>query len=590
MTKNHLTKAMSLLLSLALLLGLLSVTASTAYAQDETFSEGTYTAEVTKPVMSGNVTYTITVTFADGQYQYQTGVKLSGMSDESMNGDQDPYSASGTYTVSGNTLTLTGGNLTSGVVNDDGSVTLTGVISQFAFGKSSEFTVSKQGGSSSIKYQDNLKSGKYALTEDSYASSAMMKLPAYITIDTQAKTLRIQAAKDLAEKGFGTYTFNEATGVYTVTYTENTTVGATTTFVYSDNGITFTSPMYYGKAMMNVTDDDGNFIPYTAKLAEESSKYQDELKSGKYLLTEDSYDASAMMKMPAYITIDTEAKTFNVQDAREGKDLAEKGFGTYTFDEETGVYTVTYTANTSVGATTTFTYSDSGITFTSPLYFGMAKLNILDDDGNFIPYTAKPVAESSKYQDNLKSGKYLLTEDSYDASAMMKMPAYITIDTEAKTFNVQDAREGKDLAEKGFGTYTFDEETGVYTVTYTANTSVGAITTFTYSDSGITFTSPLYFGMARINILDDDGNFISYTAKLVSEERPKPDDGDKKPATDPDDSSKEDPKPAPAPGDNGKTDNAPQTGDSGVSTVWALLAVVSLSGAVILIRKKARVH
>ena len=590
MTKNHLTKAMSLLLSLALLLGLLSVTASTAYAQDATFSEGTYTAEVTKPVMSGNVTYTITVTFADGQYQYQTGVSLSGMSDESMNGDQDPYSASGTYTVSGNTLTLTGGNLTSGVVNDDGSVTLTGVISQFAFNKSSEFTVSKQGGSSSIKYQDNLKSGKYALTEDSYASSAMMKLPAYITIDTQAKTLRIQAAKDLAEKGFGTYTFNEATGVYTVTYTENTTVGATTTFVYSDNGITFTSPMYYGKAMMNVTDDDGNFIPYTAKLAEESSKYQDELKSGKYLLTEDSYDASAMMKLPAYITIDTEAKTFNVQDAREGKDLAEKGFGTYTFDEETGVYTVTYTKNTQVDATTTFTYSDSGITFTSPLYFGMAKLNILDDDGNFIPYTAKPVAESSKYQDNLKSGKYLLTEDSYDASAMMKMPAYITIDTEAKTFNVQDAREGKDLAEKGFGTYTFDEETGVYTVTYTKNTQVDATTTFTYSDSGITFTSPLYFGMARINILDDDGNFIPYTAKLVNEEQPKPDDGDKKPATDPDDGSKEDPKPAPAPGDNGKTDNAPQTGDSGVSTVWALLAVVSLSGAVILIRKKVRVH
>ena len=63
----------------------------------------------------------------------------------------------------------------------------------------------------------------------------------------------------------------------------------------------------------------------------------------------------------------------------QGKNLAAKGSGTYTFDEATGVYTVTYTADTRA-VSTTFTYADNAITFTSPMAFGMAVLPFLPGD------------------------------------------------------------------------------------------------------------------------------------------------------------------------------------------------------------------
>ena len=134
-----------------------------------------------------------------------------------------------------------------------------------------------------------------------------------------------------------------------------------------------------------------------------------------------------------------------------------------------------------------------------------------------VEITLKQIEKAVTYEDTLKSGKYELTEDSYDASAFMKLPMLITIDTENKTFNTQDAREGKDLANKGFGNYTFDEKTGIYTVTYTADTAEGAATSFTYANDAITFVTPAYFGKASMNITDENGNFIPYTAKLAED-------------------------------------------------------------------------
>ena len=134
-----------------------------------------------------------------------------------------------------------------------------------------------------------------------------------------------------------------------------------------------------------------------------------------------------------------------------------------------------------------------------------------------VEITFKQTEKAVTYEDNLKAGKYELTEESYDASAFMKLPMLITIDTEKKTFNTQDAREGKDLANKGFGSYTFDEKTGIYTVTYTADTAEGAMTSFTYSDKGLTFVTPIYFGKASMNITDENDNFIPYTAKLAED-------------------------------------------------------------------------
>ena len=135
---------------------------------------------------------------------------------------------------------------------------------------------------------------------------------------------------------------------------------------------------------------------------------------------------------------------------------------------------------------------------------------------------------NDSYERVLKTGAYELTADSYDASAMMKMPAFICIDAENNTFSVHPYKNGVvDYAtNKGSGSISFDSATGVYTMTYEGGVTVvalGSTTTFTVEDKGITFTSPLRYGAAQMNTTDADGNFLSYTAVPYTQEIP---DGD----------------------------------------------------------------
>ncbi|MBO6143195.1 MAG: FMN-binding protein [Lachnospira sp.] len=135
---------------------------------------------------------------------------------------------------------------------------------------------------------------------------------------------------------------------------------------------------------------------------------------------------------------------------------------------------------------------------------------------------------NDSYERVLKTGAYELTADSYNASAMMKMPAFICIDAENNTFSVHPYKNGVvDYAtNKGSGSISFDSAIGVYTMTYEAGVTVvalGSTTTFTVSDKGITFTSPLRYGAAQMNTTDADGNFLSYTAVPYTQEIP---DGD----------------------------------------------------------------
>ena len=135
---------------------------------------------------------------------------------------------------------------------------------------------------------------------------------------------------------------------------------------------------------------------------------------------------------------------------------------------------------------------------------------------------------NDSYERVLKTGAYELTADSYDASAMIKMPAFICIDAENNTFSVHPYKNGiVDYAtNKGSGSISFDSATGVYTMTYEGGVTVvalGSTTTFTVSDKGITFTSPLRYGAAQMNTTDADGNFLSYTAVPYTQEIP---DGD----------------------------------------------------------------
>ena len=65
---------------------------------------------------------------------------------------------------------------------------------------------------------------------------------------------------------------------------------------------------------------------------------------------------------------------------------------------------------------------------------------------------------NDSYERVLKTGAYELTADSYDASAMMKMPAFICIDAENNTFSVHPYKNGVvDYAtNKGSGSISFD--------------------------------------------------------------------------------------------------------------------------------------
>ena len=132
---------------------------------------------------------------------------------------------------------------------------------------------------------------------------------------------------------------------------------------------------------------------------------------------------------------------------------------------------------------------------------------------------------NGSYKRVLKTGAYELTADSYDASAMMKMPAYIGIDMENKTFVVRPYKNNvvDTDTNKGSGSISFDARTGVYTMTYESGVTVvavGSTTTFTAADNGITFTSPLRYGAAQMNTTDADGNFLSYTAVPYTQETP----------------------------------------------------------------------
>ncbi|MFR5400482.1 MAG: FMN-binding protein [Lachnospira sp.] len=167
---------------------------------------------------------------------------------------------------------------------------------------------------------------------------------------------------------------------------------------------------------------------------------------------------------------------------------------------------------------------------------------------------------NDSYERVLKTGAYELTADSYDASAMMKMPAFICIDAENNTFSVHPYKNGVvDYAtNKGSGSISFDSAIGVYTMTYEAGVTVvalGSTTTFTVSDKGITFTSPLRYGAAQMNTTDADGNFLSYTAVPYTQEIP---DGD----TNDDTQGKGDSENTSGGTSNGSTQSGESTGNS----------------------------
>ncbi|MCD7818775.1 MAG: copper resistance protein NlpE [Lachnospiraceae bacterium] len=106
---------------------------------------------------------------------------------------------------------------------------------------------------------------------------------------------------------------------------------------------------------------------------------------------------------------------------------------------------------------------------------------------------------------NLSSGTYAV-DISWSAMANYFTPM-LEIDAENMIFYIYN--DGVYDTSKGEGTITYVDE--VYTLNYSSEYT----TAFTYANGVITFTSPLYYGAARFNNVDDDGNFVTYTAALT---------------------------------------------------------------------------
>lgn len=258
------------------------------------FKTGTYGGTHTTTAMGSSLTYACTITFnADGTYTYT--VKFN------MMGQTYTESESGTYKVNGSSLTLSSGNGTMSGSISGNSVSITRKVSSYSFsaatitltyGNTPGVTASdaKPGNTENDKKDDsktddnkptdsdkdnkddNKEDNKEPATGDgglaggeyqvdiSWSPMAAMMSPV-LNIDVQKMTFSIyNASKPGEDKGNGTVTYDN--GVYTLHYT----TGATATFTYKDKSITFTSPLYYGKASFNQTDDNGAFVSYTAKL------------------------------------------------------------------------------------------------------------------------------------------------------------------------------------------------------------------------------------------------------------------------------------------------------------------------------------
>ena len=179
-------KALPLLLVLTLLVGVAAVNANAAVR--DAGLNGTYTAVVEKSAMGNPVTYTCKLTFdGNGGYTYSVHILIPANPDSPMFGEgyDATETENGSYETAGSTITFTGGSFDTGVIVDESTVTVHGYISSFAAMSGMEdITLTRSEGT---EYADALKAGTYYLGVDDYPAEAMMKIPAYIIIDTVEK-------------------------------------------------------------------------------------------------------------------------------------------------------------------------------------------------------------------------------------------------------------------------------------------------------------------------------------------------------------------------------------------------------------------
>lgn len=307
-------------------------TESVAEVQD-TVVVGNYTGSYTKEsAMAGTVVYTYSLNVKeDGSYTYEVSFP--------MGGETYTNTETGTYETEANVITFTPsadtkfkndaetytGTLENGVVKN-----ITKCVSNFA-SSTTELTLAyEQVEDDKDTTDDNdiafgtLESGKYAVDLTWVPTMDAMMDP-IVEINATAKTFKVYnvtASETL--KGNGTVKFDALSNVYTLVYeVEEGAEAKSTTFTYDaeKDTVTFTSKLWYGKASFDNTDENGNFVTYTAVVVKEdntNSGYNNQDASNENSNENNNQDAS-----------DENSNENNIQNAshKESADTGESGFG-----------------------------------------------------------------------------------------------------------------------------------------------------------------------------------------------------------------------------------------------------------------------
>lgn len=260
-----------------------------------------------------------------------------------------------------------------------------------------------------------------------------------------------------------------------------------------------------------------------------------QLTGGKYAV-DISWSPMASMIVPV-LEIHADSMTFqlyNQPDPQTGK-----GAGSISYAD--GTYTMTYEN----GNTTTFTFADGVITFTSKLWYGAASFDQSDKNGKFISYTASPIQEGGTESDpQTVSGTYQGTHTYQPNGMPMSLKYSFTLELKKDGTYSFRCRYGTDdsMSADGLqdsGTYTLED--GKLTITTSDGTSWEG--TLSADGSTIEMNRPLTPAMSGSGY----GTAFDIVLKLVTDSKDDEtngDAGDQTPdATEPEETKPEETKP-----------------------------------------------
>lgn len=531
------------------------------------FRTGTYGASHKTTAMGQPLTYACTITFrADGSYTYQVRFQVMGKAYSE--------SESGTYKVSGGSITLVSGSgkTMTGSVGGN-TVTITRKASSFAFadaaitftygyspspssstsgngsGKETEKQTEKQTEQQTetdpaVKpsvSKEGLTSGNYDV-DISWSPMGAMISPV-LRIDADAMTFQLYN-KGASGTVKGSGTISHKNGVFTLNYSD----GHKTTFTAKDSTLSFTSKLWYGTASFNNTDASGTFVPYTAQLRkteetgpsqpgetdpeqpQETEKPQETEPSGTETVPKTGTYSATLSKMAmgkeviytCTMTLNADGTyQYTVKFNMMGNPYEQTENGTYTADGSALTFTAEDGTKTTgmAGDESTFAVTRKASSFASALdvlkfTFG-APAETEKPEETELPGETEQPQETEPSQPGETNPEQTLVSGNYsvDISSTAMAGVFspiLTIDAEKNTFNLYN--DGTPQTSKGSGTITKENE--VYTLHYADSSE--KTTSLTFADGVITFRSRLWYGGSSFNNVDAGGNFVPFTAKKTT--------------------------------------------------------------------------